>query len=325
LILNANSNIAVPHPPHIMKLFTPLVHSYGNLAIDSNFRRLIADVCRMVALHPYPWEISPDRNKVFREAAGRELICIYFAIYDQYRQHAGKQRWCCKSTFMIDHVADILRFYPRARFIFMARDGRDVAVSAKSSIFNHYNVYYTAHRWQREQRIGLNWLQALPAEQIMLLRYEELLADPVGTVQRLCDFLEVPYSEKMLEYHRFHEAKKSGGLSISWENTAKPVLGENRGKFRNLLTNNEIMQFEALAGEELQLLEYPLVNDPEQLMQMKGLFTRERLAYRLDDFIQKLRVESRHLRKDRNSGARIRKNCYMTAIRLLRKFSRPDA
>ncbi len=307
-----------------MKLFFPLLESYGNLAVDSNFRCLIADVCRMVELHPYPWEITPDRERVFREAAARELICIYFAIYNQYLDQSGKKRWCCKSTFMIEHVADIFRFYPDARFIFMVRDGRDVAVSAKASIFNHYHVFYTALRWRREQRTGLELLQALTGEQIMLLRYEELLADPVNTVQRLCEFIEEPYSEKMLEYHRFPEAKKSGGLSISWGNTAKPVLGGNRGKFRKLLTAREILLFEAVAGEELQELGYPLDNKPEQLMQIRELGAKERLVYLLDEVIQKIRVETRHLAKDSNSFARIRKIFYMIYIRLIRKYSSPD-
>jgi hypothetical protein len=308
-----------------MKLFTPLLPLYGDLTRDDNFRRLIADVCRLVELHPYPWEITPDRERVFVEATGRELLCIYFAIYDQYLAWSGKERWCCKSTFMIDHVADIIRHRPDARFIFMVRDGRDVAVSAKSSIFNHYHVFYTARRWQREQRLGLDWLAKLPPEQITLLKYEELLAEPVATVQRLCTFLKVPYSDKMLEYHRFQEAQKSGGLSISWQNTAKPVLATNRGKFRNLLSSQEIFLFEALAGEELQQLGYPLVNDPEQLMQKRAKLGQERLSYRLAELAQKIRIETRHLLKDKNSAARIRKNCFMTALRLKRKFTRPDA
>lgn len=325
LILNSHPAICVPHPPHIMKLFTPLLPRYGDLEKDANFRRLSADVCRLVELHPYPWEIRPDRERVFATASGRELLCIYFAIYDQYLEWSGKERWCCKSTFMIDHVADILRHRPRARFIFMVRDGRDVAVSAKNSIFNHYHVFYTARRWQREQRLGLDWLARLPAEQISLLRYEELLTAPVATLQRLCAFLEEPYSDKMLEYHRFHEAHKSGGLSLSWENTAKPLLAANRGKFHKQLSREEILLFEALAGEELQQLGYELASDPEQLLQRRTELSRERPVYRLTELLQKIRVESRHLLKDQNSAARIRRNCYLTALRLRRTFSRPDA
>lgn len=274
----------------------------------------------MVDLHPYPWEITLDREQVFHEAAARELICIYFALYDQYLQHTGKKRWCCKSTFMIDHVADIIRFYPDARFIFMVRDGRDVAVSAKSSIFNHYHVYYSAKRWQREQRTGLDWLEKLPCQQIRLLKYEELTTDPAGSVQELCNFLDLPYDEKMLEYHRLNEAKKSGSLSISWENTAKPVISGNGGKFRNRLSALEIRQFEAIALYELQQLGYATVNSPECLLQAKNELSQERPEYRLSELSMKLMTETLHLLRDRNSTARIKKNLYMAYLRNLRRL-----
>lgn len=305
-----------------MKLFTPLLPLYGNLAQDSNFHTLIADVCRMVELHTYPWEVTPDRERVFREAAGRELICIYFALYDQYLQQTGKKRWCCKSTFMIDHVADILRFHPEARFIFMVRDGRDVAVSAKASIFNHYHPYYSAKRWQREQMTGLQWLKKLSKEQIMLLKYEDLTAAPVNTVTALCSFLDLPFDEKMLEYHRLHEARKSASLSISWENTAKPVMSGNDGKFRKQLSEREILLFETIAGNELEAFGYQTVNSPEYLLQVKELLGRERPAYRLAELGMKLKCELTHLVRDKNSVARIKKNLYLLYIRSLRKLTK---
>lgn len=322
LILNEHAAIAVPHPPHIMKLFTPLLPLYGDLTDDSNFRTLIADVCRMVDLHPYPWEITLDRELVFHEASARELICIYFAIYDQYLQHTGKERWCCKSTFMIDHVADILRFHPDARFIFMTRDGRDVAVSAKSSIFNHYHVYYSAKRWQREQRTGLHWLDKLPDAQIMLLKYEDLTAAPGKKVKALCTFLNLPFDEKMLEYHRLQEAKKSGSLSISWENTAKPVMADNDGKFRKQLSEQEILLFEAIACNELRELGYQTVHATEYLLQAKELLGRERPAYRFAELGMKLKCELNHLLNDKNSVARIKKNLFLAYICYLRKLTK---
>jgi hypothetical protein len=170
-MLNAHSSIAVPHPPHIVKLFSTLERHYGDLNHDRNYRCLIDDVCRMVELHTYPWHIKPDRERIFFQSRDRNLLTIYFQIYDQYLASTGKRRWACKSTFMIEHVEEILRYYPDARFIFMVRDGRDVAVSAKSSIFNHFHVYYSAQRWQREQRLGLDWLARLSPEQISLLNH----------------------------------------------------------------------------------------------------------------------------------------------------------
>src|SRR5512145_1978418 len=109
LILNTHSNIAVPHPPHIMKCFKPILPLYGDLCNERNFRRLVGDVCRMVELHPYPWEMTPDQEKVMQGAKARDLINVYFEIYNQYLSFTGKKRWACKSTFMIEHVEEILR------------------------------------------------------------------------------------------------------------------------------------------------------------------------------------------------------------------------
>lgn len=325
LILNAHPQIAVPHPPHIMKLFGPLEHHYGNLDHDRNFRRLISDVCRMVELHPYPWEIRLNREQVFREVLARNLLCIYFAIYDQYLAATGKGRWCCKSTFMIEQVGEILGYYPDARFILMVRDGRDVAVSAKSSIFNHYHVFYSARRWQREQRLGIDWLARLPRHQIMLLKYEELTADSPKIVSQLCDFLGEQFDSRMLAHHRTGEAKKSGSLSISWQNTAKPVLSNNTEKFRSGLTGDEVALFEAIAFREMQELGYPLTLPLERLVQTDKGVIAERPAYRLVEYTRKLKTEALHLLRDRNSAARWRKNLYLSYISTLRRFTKPDA
>jgi len=319
LMLNSHSAIAVPHPPHIMKLFSPLEQRYGDLTDDSNFRLLIADVCRMVELHTYPWEIRPDREQVFRRAVDRTLLAVYFQVYDQYLAYTGKRRWACKSTFMIEHVAELLRYHPQARFIFMVRDGRDVAVSAKSSIFNHFHVYYSARRWQREQRLGLDWLATLPAEQIMLLKYEELIADPPTITRQLCDFLGEPFEAGMLEYHRSSEARKSGSLSISWENTARPVMAGNAQKFRRLLSKAEILLFEAIAGEELRELGYPLTHPSRELLALHDSMLREKSRYRIWEQILKLRAEFKHLTRDKNSRARLRKNLYMVVTGIRRR------
>jgi hypothetical protein len=321
LILNSHSSIAVPHPPHIMKFFDPLVSSYGDLANDRNFRQLINDVCRMVELHPYPWEIKPERERVFLHAQDRSLISIYFAIYDQYLEFTGKKRWACKSTFMIEHVAEILRYYPDARFIYMVRDGRDVAVSAKSSIFNHFHVYYSARRWKREQQAGLSWLSGLPPKQIMLLKYENLITDPASVTESICGFLGERFEERMLEYYLSREAKKSGSLSISWENTAKPVLSNNAEKFRQCLTEKEVLLFEAIAGNELNELGYPLTHPLKKLQEMHDVMMQPKFNYRLSESLMCLRAEATHLYKDRNAAMRLKKLLFLKYIHMVRRFS----
>jgi hypothetical protein len=213
-----------------------------------------------------------------------------------------------------------MRYHPDARFIFMVRDGRDVALSAKSSIFNHFHVFYTAQRWQREQRVGLDWLAKLPPEQILLLKYEELIVDPESTLRSLCSFLGEAFEEQMLEYHRSDEAQKSGSLSVSWENTSRPVLRNNASKFRSQLSQREILLFEAIALREMLELGYHTDHPLELLQQQSGNLLQEHFTYRLTELRFKIKAELNHLVRDKNSGARLRKNIYMSLIRTLRRL-----
>ena len=87
LILNSHPDIAIPHPPHIMKNFFRLEPLYSDLSKDTNFKKLIWDVVRMVELHPYPWGIKIDGDKIFRNTRERNLINIYFHLQKSFCNH----------------------------------------------------------------------------------------------------------------------------------------------------------------------------------------------------------------------------------------------
>ncbi len=307
LILNAHPNIAIPHPPHIMKNFFPIEPLYKDLSKDANLKRLVHDVARSVELHPYPWGIRIDADDIIRQLRRRNLVNVYFAVYDQYLKAAGKKRWGCKSTFMINHVALLLKYRPDAKFIYMVRDGRDVAQSAKKSIFNHYNAYYAAMLWKKEQQTGMYWLRTLPAASIILLKYEDLVERPEESVKSVCNFLGETFEPKMLRFFETDEAKKSGGLSVSWENTGRPILSENVGKFRGGLRQGEIELFEAIASEELSLFGYALSREFYLSESDRARGVKWRASYYIEEKALGLKVQMAHILKDKNNLLRFRK------------------
>lgn len=320
LILNSHPNIFVPHPPHIMKNFVKYSHLYGDTSNDDNFMRLIRDVVKMVELHPYPWEIKLDKEKILKEVWERNLINIYFAIYNQYLQYSGKKRWGCKSTFMIYFVSQILKYYPDAKYIYMVRDGRDVAVSARKSIFNHYHPYYIAHLWKREQQIGIYWLNKLPKTSIHLVRYEELISSPTETIVALCSFLEEPFDSRMLDYASTEEAKKSGSLSESWQNTSKPLIGDNIKKYKQNLNSMEIALFEAIAAPELDYFSYQLENDFWVSELKRAVDCKWKITYFIVEKLLMLITQLRALFKDKNNLLRYRKYWFLKKVSLIRRI-----
>lgn len=320
LLLNTHSSIAIPHPPHIMKNFFKLEPLYGDLNKDTNYRRLIQDVIKMVELHPYPWGIKLNAGRIFQESRDRNLINVFFGVYNQYLESSSKTRWGCKSTFMIYHVALILRYYPRSKFLYLVRDGRDVAASAKKSIFNRYSIYYTSQVWKKEQQIGIYWLNKLDKGNIFLMKYEDLLSDPKGALKSVCFFLDEPYQEKMLDFFHTAEAQKSSSISAAWKNTSSPIIKNNCNKYKVELRKDEIELFENICARELDYFSYPLMHycHASEAAQAKKMGFK--LPYLIEDFFLMLKIQWRHLFTDKNNLLRFKKFWFLKFIRLARSI-----
>jgi hypothetical protein len=318
LILNSHQDIAIPHPPHIMKNFFKLEPLYGDLNKDANFKKLVADVVKSVELHPYPWEIRIDKEKIFVCAKERNLINVYFELYDQYRESVNKKMWGCKSTFMIYHVAFVRKYYPGAKFLYMVRDGRDVAVSAKKTIFNRYSVFYTAQLWKKEQEIGMYWLNKLPKTDISLVKYEDLLADPHATVRSICAFLGIEYRDSLLNFFETQEAKKSGQLNAAWINTSRPIMKDNLGKFKAELSKAEIDLFEAIASQELDHFSYELTRPFYESESARARGIKFKMRYLLEEIFLMIKVQLRSAMKDKNTLLRFKKFLFLRSIQIIR-------
>ncbi len=314
LLLNELSEIAVPHPPHLMRDLGPVAHRYGDLRKDGNFKRLIRDAIKLVDLHFAPWPIRPSADEIFKRASKRTVYSVYAEIYEQFRASAGKERWGCKSTFMIHHVNEILRHHKRPQFIHLVRDPRDVAVSARSSVFCHYHPYFVAELWTREQRLALDWSSKLDSETWFTLRYEDLIARPTVELRRLCGFLGARYSASMLRFFEKPSAKQLAGLSRSWENVGQPVLKKNSGKYMGELSIREIALIESVAGDVMREFKYKLQTESDE--HLKDPTALQSFRYRMSENIAMMREEAKAALKDRNALSRLRKKAFLLRLQL---------
>lgn len=318
LMLDQHPSIAIPHPPHILKEMMPLEPLYGDLRADAGFRRLVDDTVRLVELHFSPWDVPLDREAVFAQAPGRDVYGVKTAIYDQYRRAKGKRRWGCKSTFVIHYVDRVRSLSPGAKFIHLVRDGRDVAVSAKTSVFNHFHPHYVGRLWAEQQRTAIALSRRLPPERMLGVRYEDLLEDPAQELRRVCAFIGEDYSDSLLSYHESAEAKGLAGQSRSWENCDRPVLASNHGKYKRALNPAEIRAFELQAYAELRHYGYPLENDPALLETdfRRGLGAATRLGYWSVENALRAYQTARSLVQDKNAAILIRKKLFVMKLRL---------
>jgi hypothetical protein len=257
LMLNQLPEIAAPHPPHILQRIMPLVSSYGDLSDDENFSQLVDDVCRLVELNPVLWEgVTLDRKDIARRCRERNVPAVHGAVYDVCAEAKGAQTWCCKSLANINYTSEIESYFRSPKYIYLYRDGRDVAVSFSKAVVGEKHFYHIAREWSATQEVALALRKKIGLERFISVSYEELTASPEPTARLLCAFLGVTFRESMLDYYRTEEAKKAATSSELWKNVTSPVMTNNSRKFLREADPRDIGIFESVAGRILDALGY---------------------------------------------------------------------
>jgi hypothetical protein len=275
LMLNQLSEISAPHPPHILKTFFPLLKQYGDLSIKENFRLLAEDVCEWVNVNPVPWEgVHFYADEIIRKCSSPTLIELFAAIYEQKAIHDRASFWCCKSMESVHYVDEIEVAGLKPYYIYIYRDGRDVALSFMKAIVGPKHIYYLAKKWAEEQKLSLRARERVGRERFIEVRYEDLIHTPRLVMKSICDGLGVPFSDEIFEYFHSEESINTANAGQMWKNVVKPIMPDNHDKFRKEFTEDQLRIFEQVAGDVLDQLGYKGMFWPETPV---GPFSKEQL------------------------------------------------
>lgn len=260
LMLNQLPDIAAPHPPHILHHMIPLVPGYGDLEIEENFMLLVDDVCRLVEYNPVTWEgVNLDRKVIAQRCHERSLVAIFGAVYGLMADSKGARTWCCKSLDNIYYLPTIEAYFKEAKYIYLYRDGRDVAVSFRKAVIGEKHFYHIAREWAATQKLALSLRDKIGPRRFFSIKYEDLTHDTEKTMRGLCGFLDAPYSDSMLDFHRSDEAQRAAKSSILWGNVVNPIMHNNSRKFLKEASESDVRIFESVAGDVMDVLGYERV------------------------------------------------------------------
>ena len=91
------------------------------------------------------------------------------------------------------------KVWPSAKFVHLIRDPRDIAIShVKLGWSGHY--YFGADPWTEAERDWETLSPSLSDDQYINLKYEELVAHPEAELKRVCEFLNLDYTDKLFDY-----------------------------------------------------------------------------------------------------------------------------
>lgn len=171
----------------------------------------------------------------------------------------------------VGHVVWAERFlerYPNCHVIQMIRDPRAVFASIRNCNVRSNQVYGLTKEWARSIRIHKK-LQG--HERYHAVQFEDLILDTDKTLRGICDQLNLPFDQAMLNYHQRDEAGYSPE-QVQHANTRKPIFASNIDRWKDQLTANHIGIIEFDLREEMNLMGYELTNT-------KVNFPKARLAW----------------------------------------------
>ena len=312
LMLNQIPTIEAPHPPHILQRLMPLLSTYGDLSNPSAFSLLVDDVCRLVELNPVRWEgVVLDREDIARRCTQNSLVAVLSAVYDVLAETRGAETWCCKSLANVHYVPEISAYLPEAKYIYLYRDGRDVAVSFKKAVVGQKHFYHIAQDWAKAQRAALKMFHRFDSRQFFRISYEMLTSSPEQTLKSLCAFLSVDYHPSMLDFHESGEAKSTAASSSLWHNVTKPIMKQNTRKFLNEASEEEVKIFELVAGDVLDELGYERTQTSSKDV---GNFSAEEIA-QFDAKNQRLKAQIKEVMDVEDRARRDQQAAILQAIK----------
>jgi hypothetical protein len=166
-------------------------------------------------LHLRSVRVKPIRREHPRKALRKAGLdeqrlrdLLWYRLLDRELQSSGKRILVNKTPSDVLIVDEIVRCWPRARFIFLLRHPASIARSrerARPQDSRDHNL-----------EVVLRYCRALEDARRTLpgltVRYEDLAADPARVTRDICAFLGVPWERHMLDYGRFSHGTYTAGL-----------------------------------------------------------------------------------------------------------------
>lgn len=227
---------------------------------EERLERLIPVMADRAA--PFSLFISKKMGKV----RGRTYKELYESMMELVHECYGKKDakvigskevWCNEFTPVL------LKTFPKMKIIHVIRDPRAVSASRKKLVEGeNYPWLFLCRQW-RKLAIFTRFFSNHEdyKNSLLVLKYEELVSNPQKASQRICQFLEVDFSEEMVNAQQFRDGDGSPWQANSSYQPEGTISTSFIEKWRQALTPEEIRYIELLCYPEMDLFGYEVIHN----------------------------------------------------------------
>lgn len=256
-MLAAGGQIAIPAETQMIHTL-PLKFSAARRLGWENQARLI--ISTFESHHNFPlWQV--DLSEAYQRALHlpppqRSLARVIDEVFLTYARQAfpAAKVWGDQSPIHALYMPDILRIFPRVKFLHLLRDGRDVVASKVVKNVDE-SLYSAVHRWKTCYKRSRQIQKKVDPGQFLEVRYEALVASPERVLQQISNFIGVGYTASMLDYWKLPSTIEHKHKTHH-QNLAKPVFSTSIGSWKERLSDPQLEFIMKTIQPELEQLGY---------------------------------------------------------------------
>ena len=180
---------------------------------------------------------APGDHGLPRELAGLDGAA-FARVAARYSRHLdelapGAQRITNKLPGNMVFLGLMHLLYPRARIIHCRRDSMDTCVSCYTKLFTtghpfSYDLGELGRFYRMYRELMEGWRRLLPAEAVLDVLYEELVADLEGGARRLLDYCGLPWDAACLDFHATARPVRTASLA----QVRRPIYASSVGRWK---------------------------------------------------------------------------------------------
>jgi hypothetical protein len=247
-MLNSHPEIGVPRETRFVLEAWAERDSFGDLRERENRRRLARWIFRREESQAGRLGLN-RKNAVARlVAAPPTLGSMLATCFLMYAEKHGKTRWGDKRPTYAARMYVIRDFFPNAQFINILRDPRACAASMRRLGWYNGDLVPAVELWERSVKIVDRWRRRLGADQLLDVKYEDLVADPEPQLARVTAFTglaaDVRSLEAMLRYYEDDERRSPRYHA----NVSRPPDPTRVDQWKKVLEPQEVAFIEQATG-----------------------------------------------------------------------------
>lgn len=256
-VANGHAAISGPPPSHMFRLFGLNHRLYDPLDDYDNWQAFLDDFSQAAASMLGDWNTKFSLEEL-REAT--EVGSIKSAFEFMYgRECESDQAEIAfvkeNHTYAFSHF--LTSHWAQAKYVHLVRDPRDVAASWVKTDSIPGGVEKAITIWEKDQRLTLTAIKNMEEpEKVLRMRYEDLLRDEQASAERLCRHMNLEWDAGMLSYHLNSRTQRNGNKIEAWNNLKYPIMKNNQGKFRDVLSSEDIEYIELKCADLMAEFEY---------------------------------------------------------------------